>query len=59
MSTDKEEYLGDGIYISFNGFDIRLRTSREDSDAVIYLEPAVYIALRKFAAQCWPPPEET
>lgn len=43
-----EKYLGDGVYVSFDGYQLRLRASREDRDDEIYLEPAVYEALTDF-----------
>ena len=55
--SDKEEYLGDGLYASCDGFQIKLRAPREGGDHVVYLEPWVYRALQAYAAKCWPPPE--
>ena len=52
MTTSKEEYLYDGIYASFDGFQIRLRTEREDGDHVIYLEPTAWDMLIDFAIRC-------
>jgi|HubBroStandDraft_6_1064221.scaffolds.fasta_scaffold00056_124 hypothetical protein len=45
-----ETYLGDGLYCSFDGFQIRLRAPRENDDHVVFLEPAVYNALVKYVA---------
>lgn len=39
--TDKETYLGDGLYASHDGYQICLRAPREDGDHVVYLEPRV------------------
>lgn len=41
-------YLGDGVYASFDGYQIRLSSRRDDGTDVIYLEPEVYTALTKF-----------
>jgi hypothetical protein len=41
----KEEYLGDGLYASFDGFMFKLRAPRMDGDHAVFLEPAV---LRNF-----------
>jgi hypothetical protein len=43
MLTDfqKETYLGDGVYASYDGFQIWLRTPREEGDHRIALEPEV------------------
>jgi len=45
---DKETYLGDGLYASFDGWQIQLRAPRPDGDHLIYLEPAVIVALAAF-----------
>ena len=45
---DKEEYLGDAVYASFDGWQIWLRTG-DGNNNVIALEPAVYQALLDFA----------
>ena len=45
MSADKEIYLGDGVYASFDGFQIKLRAPRENGNSEIFIEPAVYINL--------------
>lgn len=48
----KPQYLGDGVYVSFDGYSFRLSSiawfSKERSTAVeheIYLDPIVYAAL--------------
>jgi hypothetical protein len=51
----EETYIGDGVYASFDGWQIKLRAPREADDHVIYLEPQLYRELQKFAAVCWPP----
>ena len=43
-----EEYLGDGLYVSFDGFQILLRAPRPEGDHYIALEPVVYVALRDY-----------
>jgi hypothetical protein len=43
-----ETYLGDGLYVSFDGWQIMLRAPRENGDHWIALEPEVYEALLKF-----------
>lgn len=45
-----ETYLGDGVYASFDGWQIELRTPRVSGDHVLYLEPAVWRALQAFVA---------
>ena len=34
----REVYLGDGLYTSFDGWQIRLRASRENGDHEVFLE---------------------
>lgn len=56
MQRDEEFYLGDGLYASFDGYQICLRAPRELGSYCIYLEPAVlktfldYVARLKSAA---------
>lgn len=45
---DKETYLGDGLYASFDGFMIKLRAPRE-TDHEVYLEPHVLKNLMGYA----------
>lgn len=46
---DGEMYLGDAVYASFDGFQIKLRTG-DGHDQVIYLDPTVYSKLTQFVA---------
>jgi hypothetical protein len=41
-----ETYLGDGLYASFDGWQIRLRAPRENGDHEVYLEDG--LTLRAF-----------
>lgn len=45
---ETETYLGDGLYASFDGWQIQLRAPRPDGDDLIYLEPTVIVALAAF-----------
>jgi len=47
-AEDNETYLGDAVYASFDGYQIKLRTG-DGNAQVIYLEPGVYGALVRFA----------
>ena len=47
----KETYLGDGLYASFDGWQIQLRAPRYDGEHVIYLEPAVVRAFQNYIAE--------
>jgi hypothetical protein len=49
----RNETYGDGVYASFDGFMIWLRTARETGDHVIALEPEVFNDLAEFARRCW------
>lgn len=42
-----EVYLGDAVYASFDGWQIKLRTG-DGNGQVIYLEPVVYWALERY-----------
>lgn len=44
----RETYLGDAVYASFDGYQIRLRTG-DGNNNVIYLEPSVFSELVSFA----------
>ena len=45
---NKETYLGDGVYASFDGFQIILRAPRGIGDHFVMLDPYVYKALQEF-----------
>ncbi len=47
---ENETYLGDAVYASFDGWQIKLRTG-DGNDQVIYLEPGVWKALSDFVAR--------
>lgn len=47
-----ETYLGDGVYASCDGFQIRLRTEQPDGQHVISIEPDVLGALVLYAKRC-------
>jgi hypothetical protein len=53
MKKDNETYIGDGVYVRFDGYQLWLRTPRQNGDHEIALEPAVYFALRDFAQKIW------
>lgn len=48
----KKEYLGDSVYISFDGFGFELTTDNGmGASNTIYLEPNVYRALFAYVEQ--------
>jgi hypothetical protein len=49
-TANKETYLGDGLYASFDGYQIKLRAPHGgDVEEAVYLESEVYQALLRFA----------
>jgi hypothetical protein len=49
--TDRKSYIGDGVYIDFDGYSLILTT--EDGISVqntVVLEPSVYSALVEYVA---------
>lgn len=46
--SGQERYLGDGLYASFDGFQIWLRAPRGDADHEVYLEPSTLLAFEGF-----------
>jgi hypothetical protein len=44
-----KEYLGDSVYVDFDGFDIALTTENgEGPNNTIIMEPSVWAALQKY-----------
>ena len=43
-------YIGDGVYVHFDGYHFWLYTEREDGVHTIALEPAVYQSLKDTGA---------
>lgn len=46
-----ETYLGDGLYVSFDGWQMILRAPREDGDHFFGLEPQLYQSLLEWVAR--------
>lgn len=44
----EEEYLGDGLYASFDGWQFCLRAPRENGDHVVYLDPNLPDAFKRY-----------
>jgi hypothetical protein len=51
MKLHEETYLGDGLYASFDGYQIKLRAPREEGDQEVYLEPSVITSFIKFVGE--------
>lgn len=47
--SKQDEYLGDGLYASYDGFMITLSTERLAGKHFVALEPQVFEALIQFA----------
>lgn len=43
-----EQYLGDGLYASFDGYQVCLRAPRAHGDDYVYLEPSTLQAFIDF-----------
>ncbi len=51
--AQKKEYIGDGVYVIFDGFGFWLHTNDlENPSDRIYLEPTVLESLNRFAKLC-------
>jgi hypothetical protein len=46
--SERETYLGDGPYASFDGFQVRLRAPRSEGDHEVFLEAATLQAFLQF-----------
>lgn len=51
MSNDESTYIGDGVTVSSDGWQLRLSTPRDGSEHVIYLDPSTYLGLRRYAQE--------
>jgi hypothetical protein len=49
----RESYLGDGLYVHFDGYQFWLRAPREYGDHEVALEPPVFDELLKYRAQVY------
>ena len=46
--SENETYLGDGLYASFDGWQVILRAPREGGDHFVALEPEVIVELQRY-----------
>lgn len=49
----KESYLGDGLYVAFDGFGFRLRAPHADGNNVVYLEAENVTALMAYVNEVY------
>lgn len=54
-----EEYLGDGVYATWDDGVVTLDLRAQSDGTVIVLEPEVYRALLRFVDRCAPRSEQT
>lgn len=47
----KEEYLGRGLYASFDGWDFQLRAPRDGGDHIVVLDRRVLVEFQRFVAR--------
>ena len=48
---EREVYLGDGLFVWFDGWQVKLRAPRIDGDHEVYLEPPVLDAFLSWLEQ--------
>lgn len=46
-----ETYLGDGLYASYDGFQIRLYTERSEGTHEVFLDGSTLAAFERFVAE--------
>jgi hypothetical protein len=51
MKAVNEECLGDGLYVSFDGFSIWLRAPRSTGDHYVALEPLMFQELIRYVVK--------
>ena len=52
MTDDKQAYLGDALYASFDGHYIWLAANHPD-DKTVAIEPQAFAQLMRFAQEVW------
>lgn len=48
------QYIGDGVYVAFDGYQVWLRAERDGMLHEIAIEPAVWGALRRYVTALQP-----
>lgn len=54
----KKHYLGDGLFVQFDGFHFILSTDREDGKHWVGLEPSVFHELIKYRKEVYEEAEQ-
>ena len=51
--SERETYLGDGLFASWDGWQVKLRAPRENGDHVVFLEDGLSLeAFLQFLTRC-------
>lgn len=45
-------YIGDGVYVEWDGFGITIRANSPNNEESVYLEPSVLESLNNFYKRC-------
>lgn len=53
----KKQYIGDGVYASYDGWYVVLETEREHGIETVYLDAETYEALPRYVANVTKAPE--
>lgn len=53
MASKKHSYCGDGLYASFDGFQIGISVNDHRNEPVAYLEHDVFMNFMKFGLACF------
>lgn len=51
MKRENESYLGDGLFASWDGYQILLRAPRDNGDHLVFLDPMVLESFFNFLEQ--------
>ena len=52
MNNEYQDYIGDGVYVSFDGYQICVAVN-DPENVVAYFEPQVFAALVRYADRVW------
>lgn len=58
MKKINDDYMGDGVYASFDGERVWLDLRAQDSTTRIALEPETFESLCRYASRAWEPEPE-
>lgn len=53
VEHNKEEYIGDGLYVSFDGWQFKLRAPRPEGDHEVFLEPRTHQSYVRFVEKAY------